>query len=163
MSSGRTHVKASLALASGFSLAAVFSGRTELLECAFGALTGILLTPDLDVDKTYIGDKIIQRRAGWFVRRIWETFWRPYKTSFKHGQFASHFPVWSTFVRLSYIYFWLIFLPNFLIKLLGLFNWELIHVLAWYAILFFDLEFFVGLASSDFIHYTLDKTTKNVD
>lgn len=128
--------------------------------CAAGSLAGILISPDQDVDAGNISNKIVKKRVGWFGERLWRWFWRGYSSSFKHGQFASHFPIWSTFVRLSYIYFWLIFVPHFLIKLLGLFQWELIYVLRWYATIFFDLEFFIGLASSDLIHFVLDKLTK---
>lgn len=160
MSSGRVHLKASLTLSAGFAIGAMLTVNPKLLICAGGSLAGILLTPDLDVDKTYIGDKIIEERVGWFGKRVWMWLWKPYKTSFKHGRFASHFPVFSTFTRLSYIYFWLIFLPHILIKLLFNPHWDLIYVLSWYATMLLDIYFFIGLAGSDFLHYCLDKLTK---
>lgn len=135
------------------------TGDVRILECTAGALVGVLISPDLDVDRAYIGDKLVQKRFGWVGRRVWEWFWRPYKVSFKHGQFASHFPIYSTFTRLSYIYFWLIFVPHSLIKLFGFFHWSLMYVLQWYGILFLSLPFFCGLAGSDLIHWTLDRLT----
>lgn len=163
MSSGKTHVKASLFLAAGFSIGALISGEPMMLRCVAGALTGVLLTPDLDVDKTYIGNKIIKKRLGYIPERMWNGFWWGYKKSFKHGQFASHFPIFSTFVRLAYVYFWVIFLPHFLIWLSLNPNWNLTFVLAWYAKIFLDSWYLYGLMSSDLIHYTLDKLTKNVE
>ena len=159
MSSGNVHIKASFLLSAGFSIGAMFYDP-RLLVCAEGALVGIFLSPDLDVDKTYIGDKLIEQKAGWIGRRIWVGFWRSYKTSFKHGRFASHFPIFGTFTRLSYIYFWLIFIPHTLIYLLLNPNWNLIYVLEWYGRLFLNFWFFYGLASSDLIHFFLDLLTK---
>lgn len=159
MSSGIVHKKACVILSSSFAVGAVVSGRPELFICSAGALTGIFVSCDADVDAGNISNSIIRKRVGWFGERLWRWFWRGYSSSFKHGQFASHFPIFSTFVRLAYIYFWLIFLPHSLIKLLGIFQWELMYVLKWYAILFLHPMFFYGLASSDFIHFMLDKMT----
>lgn len=127
---------------------------------AAGALVGILVSPDLDVDAGNISNKIIKQRVGWFGEKLWRWFWSGYSGSFKHGQTASHLPIFSTFVRIAYVYFWLIFLPHFLIKLLGLFHWELMYVLQWYATIFFDVRFFAGLAGADFVHFGLDLMTK---
>jgi uncharacterized metal-binding protein len=126
-------------------------------------LVGILLTPDLDVDKTYIGNQIIKKKLGYIPERLWNGFWWGYKKSFKHGQFGSHFPVFSTLVRLMYVYFWTILVPHFLIYFSANPNWNLTFVLQWYAKIFVEFYFFFGLVSSDFIHYALDRLTKNVD
>ena len=163
MSSGRTHVKASLFLAAGFGVGMIVSPNPELIKCIAGSLVGILLTPDLDVDKTYIGNKIIKEKIGYIPERMWNGFWWGYKKSFKHGQFGSHFPIFSTFVRLSYVFFWLVFVPHFLIYFSANPNWNLTKVLLWYAKILFDFYFFCGLSGSDLVHYVLDKLTKNVD
>lgn len=166
MSAGRTHVSASLILASGFSLGAVYSLEPRLLICAFGALAGTIISPDLDVDKAFIGDKIVEKRVGWFGKRIWLWFWRPYKTSFSHGRFASHFPIFSTFMRLVYIYF-LTILPFYGFYFLMLHShyyqdWLMNELYYWVAVLF-NPWFFYGLASSDTVHYFLDKLTRNME
>jgi uncharacterized metal-binding protein len=137
----------------------VVSGKPDLFVCSGGALFGIICSPDADVDAGNISNTIIKQKAGWFGERLWRKFWSGYSGSFKHGRFASHFPIFGTFVRLAYIYFWLIFLPHALIKLLFSPHWELIYVLGWYAKIIFDTAFFVGLAGSDTIHYFLDILT----
>lgn len=159
MSDGFVHVEASLILTAALGAGCIATQDPRLLECALGALTGVLLSPDLDVNSGNISNTLIKKKVGWFGERLWRGFWRGYSSSFKHGQFASHFPVFSTFTRLSYIYFWLIFVPHSLIKLLGFFQWELMYVLQWYGILFLSLPFFMGLVGSDLIHYFLDKLT----
>lgn len=156
MSDGRTHLKSSLILAASLSVAAVLSQDVRLLECAGGAILGVILSPDLDVDSGSIGNFVIRKRLGVFAERVWRGFWRGYSRSFKHRGFASHFPIYSTFLRLSYVYFWLIFVPHTVVKLLGLFNWGLTPVLSWWSIIFLSPLFFVGLASSDAIHWVLD-------
>ena len=156
MSSGTVHLRASLVLAAGFSVGALISQDARLLECTLGALTGIMLSPDLDVDAKNISSTIIKKKIGWLGVRIWDFFWKGYRTSFKHGQFASHFPVFGTFVRLSYAYFLTIFIPHTLIYFLFSPAWSLMYVSLWYAKLFLSPLFFYGLASSDTVHYFLD-------
>ena len=160
MSAGSVHLRASIVLASGFSVGALVLQDMRLLECAVGSLIGILVGPDLDVDAGNISNKIVRKRVGWFGERAWRFFWKGYSGSFKHGQFGSHFPVFSTVVRLLYAYFWLIFIPHSSVKLLGFFQWKLNVVLEWWFIIFFSPMFFYGLASSDLIHWALDKLTK---
>lgn len=161
MSTGRIHLQSSLILAASFSGAALILNDVRLLECAGGAFLGVILSPDLDVDSGSIGNFVIRKRLGVFAEKVWRGFWRGYSRSFKHRGFASHFPIFSTFVRVTYIYFWLIFVPHSLIKLLGFFQWELMYVLQWYGILFLSPMLFYGLASSDLIHYCLDKFSKD--
>jgi uncharacterized metal-binding protein len=166
VSAGTTHVKASVILATGFGVGALLSGNKEILFCSAGALTGILLSGDLDVDAGNISNKIIRKRVGWFGERIWRWFWKPYAESFKHRGFASHFPVYSTFMRLAYIYFVGIipfYMVYSLIGYLPNFKVDLMYELYYWVRVFLYFPFFYGLASSDLIHYTLDIGTKNVD
>lgn len=138
----------------------------RILICCVGSMVGTIITPDLDVDKNYIGDKIVEERVGWIGKRVWVWFWKPYKTSFKHGRFASHFPLFSSFVRLAYLYFMLI-LPFYAVYFLTLHSWNyntwLMQELMFWVTIFLNPYFFYGLASSDLIHYALDKMTKNVE
>ena len=162
MSSGTVHAKASIILASTFTVASLYNPR--ILECAAGAMAGILLSPDLDLDARNISYKIIRKRS-LFGEKLWSWFWRGYRKSFKHGQFASHFPIFSTFVRLFYIYFWIILVPHvflklpFLMKLSPIPQWDLMFVLSWYAKIFLSWMFVYGLMASDVIHWALDALT----
>lgn len=163
MSAGYVHLKSSLILAASFSVAAMVYLEPKLLLCTAGSIVGTVLTPDLDVDKAFIGDKIIEKRVGWLGKRVWLLFWKQYKTSCKHGRFMSHFPIFSTFVRLSYIYFMTI-IPFYLIYSLifptGYFKVELINEYYYWVKVFMNAFFFYGLASSDLIHWALDVLTK---
>lgn len=163
MSAGFVHVKASLILAAGFSVGALVSQDPGLLECAFGSLTGIVVGPDADVDAGNISNKIVKQKVGWFGERIWRLFWRWYSGSFKHGRFASHFPIFSTFVRLAYIYF-VVIVPFYTVYFLAVesagYHIRVWHELSWWALVFLRPMFFYGLCSSDLIHFFLDILTK---
>lgn len=160
MSQGVVHRKASLILAAGFSVGALLSQNAGGLECALGAVVGIMVSPDLDVNSGNISYKIIRKKVGWFGESVWRWFWSGYSGSFKHGQFASHFPIFSTLIRLFYIYFWVILVPHTLIYFSVNPGWDLMYVLSWFAKLFLSPMFFYGLVSSDIIHWALDLLTK---
>lgn len=161
MSSGKVHATASLVLAAGFSMGALVSQEPRILECTVGALVGIFVTPDLDLNSLgIVQGKFIRQRVGWFVERLWRWFWRDYSLSFKHGTWASHNVPLGTLYRLGYIYYRLIVLPHFLTFLLFSPAWSLIFVLSWYAKIFFSWMFLYGLISSDLIHIVLDKLSK---
>lgn len=140
-------------LASGFTLGAIVYFRPELMLCAAGALAGTIITPDLDVDKAFIGDKIIEKKVGSLAKRFWLWFWKPYKTSMKHGRYLSHFPVISTLVRLLYIHFRLILLPGLVYWLIYP-QWDIRQL-----VLTIPPTFVYGLVGSDIIHYFLDLLT----
>jgi uncharacterized metal-binding protein len=141
---------------------AIVTQDMRVMECAVGALAGIFVTPDLDLSNAgIVQGKFLRKRIGWFGERLWKLLWSGYAGSFKHGQFASHFPVFSTVVRLLYLYFWLIFVSHSLIYLLVSPQWNLMYVLSWYLILFFRPMFLVGLITSDTLHFLLDKFTKD--
>jgi uncharacterized metal-binding protein len=55
-----------------------------------GAITGIFLSPDLDV-----ADKF---RFGW-----WKVYWYPYSKVIPHRHWLSHMPVVGTIIRLFYM------------------------------------------------------------
>lgn len=159
MSSGFVHSKASLMLAAGFSVGALVSQDPKILVCTLGALTGIMLSPDLDVDNGNISEKIIKQKVGWFGARLWKWFWSGYSGSFKHGQFGSHFPVFSTAIRLAYIYFWVL-LPFYSINYFFLGNYfNTSGDLDWWARTIFNPFFLYGLCSADTIHFFLDILT----
>ena len=166
MSTGKTHRKASLILASGFSLGAIITSNPEMIKCAVGSLVGIIMTPDWDVDKKFIGNKIIKKRLGGFAEKVFDAWLKPYKKSFKHGSFGSHFPVYGTYGRLFYVFYTLI-LPFYAIYFLVLlsvnYHINLINELAWWCRMLFISMYTAGLASSDLIHYCLDILTTNAE
>lgn len=166
MSSGNTHRKASLILASGFSLGAIIISSPEMAKCAVGALVGVMATPDWDVDKKFIGNRIIKKRLGNLAEKVFDAWLKPYKTSFKHGRFGSHFPVYGTFGRLFYVLFTLIvpfYVIYFLILLSFNYHTNLINELMWWCRIMFASWYTFGLVYSDVIHYFLDILTKNVE
>lgn len=126
-------------------------------------MTGILVSCDLDVDAKNISSTIIKKKVGNFAVALWDMFWYQYRRSFKHGSFGSHFPVFSTFIRLAYVYFMTI-LPFYLIYSLifptGYFKVELMFEYYYWVKVFMNVFFFYGLASSDLIHWSLDVLTK---
>lgn len=161
MSDGNTHLEASLFLAVAFSAGAIVYREVGLLECAGGALVGIFVSPDLDLsNEGIVQGRFIKRKFGKFALNLWKRFWRGYSSSTKHGMWLSHSPIFSTFVRVSYIYYFLILIPHIVVFLLFSPNWNLMFILEFYIRIFFSSMFFFGLASSDLIHICLDFMTK---
>jgi len=161
MSSGCVHQKASVILAGGFLLGSLFYGPG--IEYAAGALVGIMLTPDLDVDNGYIGNTIIERRLGIFgkfVSKIWDGLWYFYRKSLKHGSELSHFPIISTLFRLGYLYVFLIIIPYTIFWLAIPGAWSMESELHWWNVqLAIYYRLILGLMGSDLIHWALDILT----
>jgi len=161
MSDGKTHTAASLLLATGFSVAAFATSQPQLFECAVGALVGILISPDLDVDNGNVSGTIIGKKIGWFGERLWRWFWKDYATSFKHGRFGSHFPVYGTAGRLFYIFFKTVLPLSLVVKLLFFSHLDFIFELTWWGtMVVFRPTLFIGLCGSDAVHFFLDLLTK---
>lgn len=157
MSDGKTHAAASLLLSASFVVGSFVTQQPEILKCAVGSLVGIFITPDLDLSNSgIVQGALIRKKVGWFGERMWKWFWKGYSTSAKHGSFLSHFPVFSTFIRLSYVYFLAILIPTILIKLLVGSHLDFMEELQWWGRIVFEVYFFIGLAGSDFIHWCLD-------
>jgi len=157
MSSGVVHKKASILLSAGFLAGSLYN--PALVNCAFGALCGIIISPDLDVDRGNISNTIIRNKLGKIHSKLWDFIWFPYRNSFKHGKFASHFPVFSTIVRVFYIYFTVVFPVNLVLSLIpGYINF-VYEMVWWLKYLFSPLPLY-GLISSDVIHFVLDISTK---
>ena len=161
MSDGQTHATASLLLATGFSVAAFATNQPQLFECAVGSLVGIFISPDLDVDNGNVSGTIIRKKVGWFGERLWRWFWKGYSTSFKHGRFGSHFPIYGTATRLFYIFFKTVLPLTLVVKLVFFSYLNLMDEVAWWGtMVVFRPMVFIGLCGSDFIHFALDALTK---
>ena len=130
------------------------------IEYAAGALVGILIGPDLDVDKGNISNAIIRNRFGFWIERGWNLLWYPYRTSLKHGSFLSHFPVVSTVFRLAYLVFFVLVVPYTILELVVPGAWSVWDELWWW---FLEVSKFyrviLGLMGSDLIHHVLDVLT----
>lgn len=109
-----------------------------------GALSGTIITPDLDVDAGCIAFKNVEYAFGKPLATFWRLFWYPYALIFAHRSILSHFPIISTLIRVLYM----------LIPLYGLF-----YALGWDFGLIWDfknVEFLFGLVMVDTIHYFMD-------
>src|SRR4030043_2180311 len=132
MSDGKTHIKASLILAGGFGLGAVFTLSPSGVLYSVGSLLGIMLSPDLDLDVRNVSSKIMRKKVGWFAEKAWDVFWHYYRKSLKHGSPLSHLPVVGTLGRIFYIFLFIIIFPEFLLKLLLFPNMSLMYELTWW-------------------------------
>jgi len=145
--SGKVHSIACLAVA-GVSASATFlvGGEwTQAVAMGAGAVSGILLSPDLDVDSGHIGDAIIRKYFGLIVEKIIDVIVFPYRKICKHRGFLSHSPILSTLIRLLYLSIW--FGP--IVYWLGWWKWY--PWMAWWV---------VGLMLSDAVHGALDWADK---
>lgn len=129
------------------------------IEYAIGALVGILLTPDLDVDNGYIGNQIIRDRVGWIADKIWDGLWYFYRKSIKHGSELSHLPILSTIGRLAYLYLFVLVIPYAIFELV--FHWWSMgsELYWWNHQLVEHYRIIIGLMGSDLIHWALDILT----
>ena len=142
---GRTHTIATLVTTTIVPPTILALGY-PLLSCAAlagGCLTGVFLTPDLDVDTGCYSMGVIRRLAGRPVAWLWRAYWWPYAKCVHHRSVVSHMPIIGTAIRLLYL---------------------LAPVIAvgWYAhwplptITPLALWFAVGLALSDLLHFLMD-------
>jgi len=153
MPSGITHARATIMLATGLAVGAIVTKSP--LGYAVGALAGLLITPDLDIDDGNISDYFIRRRAGRLAQKLWRGFWWIYATSINHRSALSHAPFIGTFARLSYIWCWcaaiilLIYLVNSNLNL----RYFLIES---GKIILLNSSLFIGLSAADLLHSLMD-------
>lgn len=172
------HQKASIALAGGFLLGQLAFGPG--MEYAAGALLGIMIGPDLDVDAKNISNQIIREKIGgkpsakqkakpwfiirgrvaWAIEKVWDGLWFIYRGSVKHGSPLSHFPVISTLFRLAYLFLILLVIPYASFALLFPGAWDIGSEIRWWLELARQHhQVIIGLMGSDLIHWTLDILT----
>jgi uncharacterized metal-binding protein len=115
---GREHSVATLAVAGGAFAYMASHGfpMSETVDVAIGCLSGLVLTPDLDVDSGSISHKIIDRYFGVIIGFVWRIITKPYAIVFPHRSFFSHFPVVGTAIRVGY-FLALAWLLSFLVPL----------------------------------------------
>ena len=150
MPSGKVHsiTNVVVALSSSATMFLLQRGNEATLGVATGAMVGIMVGCDNDVDSGNIADYIIKRYTGNIVETVWVMLWTVYRKAFKHRSFLSHFPLVSTIIRIAYLaaFYFLIATP---LKYLSSFvqvDWA---YFLWWA--------FVGLVLADTSHWGLDK------
>lgn len=153
MPSGKIHSALTMATASGVLapyLIVQFDGNPYWYVA--GCVIGVLVSPDMDVDKGNISDQMI-RKVSRPAQFLWRLFWTPYALLVPHRNFISHFPIFGTLVRIGYVFIILNLLNIILYTVLRLFDTvPLIWIWNW--------SFFFGLCHVDTIHWFVDNTIK---
>ena len=147
MPAGRVHTKHTIVASVIILCWAPIDVRTSILA-SIGCLSGVLLSPDLDVDNGNISMYFL-RRVHPLLSWTWKKYWLPYARLIKHRSRISHLPILSTAIRLLYIVP-AIYFVIFISSELGLkfsTNLDIISL----------LSFFLGLAVSDSIHWLADQ------
>lgn len=120
MASGKTHNRRTRNLAlfcflSSFIISARYIDYLStilLSSCIFvGCMIGTIISPDMDVDVTHIGRSLVRKRhpiLGFFF--YW--YWWPYAKIMPHRSWHSHAPIFSTFIRVGYVLWPILFFPN---------------------------------------------------
>jgi uncharacterized metal-binding protein len=153
MPSGKIHSALTWATVSGVLapyLIVQFDGNPWLYGA--GCVVGVLVSPDMDVNKGNVSDQII-RKVSRPAQFLWRLFWTPYAILVPHRHTISHFPILGTVLRIGYIFF----VINILIGLFKLL-WSLFDTVSF--IWLWDWSFFFGLCHVDAIHWFVDNTIK---
>ena len=104
MPSGKIHAGITLATAVVTYTIGTTSGDSpeHAVATALGCISGILLTPDLDIKGTR-ADKIVRKEAGFIPAVIWGMLWNPYSALIPHRSILSHGLLLGTLIRIIYI------------------------------------------------------------
>lgn len=136
MPSGMTHTTATLILAG----ATLPLGNPAITA---GVLTGILLSPDLDVDNGNISLYHLRRVGcvGNILSGLWRAYWYPYAKLTPHRSHISHSLLFGTAFRVFYI-----LLPVLVANFLGV----PMVMPSWFGM------WFIGLVLADALHILMD-------
>ena len=156
MPSGKVHVAITLSTLSGVIAPWVLvnAGGNEYAYIA-GCATGVLITPDLDVNGGMYSHYLI-RKVSRPAQFLWRLFWTPYALLVPHRHLVSHFPLIGTMVRIGYIFLVINLVAFCSSLLLGLFASDAVSRIYW----IWDWSFFFGLAHVDALHWAADNTIK---
>lgn len=163
MSNGYTHTNTTLLAATGIFIVGCYLSakppdETKLIYTAcitLGCITGILLSPDLDIEKGSISMAHVRNftgNAGGIFSTLWLWYWWPYAKAIPHRHFLSHFPVVSTIIRMIYLFI----LPIIILFIMFL---QIENGLEIYKTIIFNLYVvfvFLGLCVSDTLHAIMD-------
>lgn len=140
MPSGRVHTVTTLMLAVG-SLPMADPALTV------GIVSGLILSPDLDVDEGFIGLSHLRHVpfVGTSLAWLWRAFWWPYSKTVPHRSAISHAPFVGTALRVGYLS-----LPLLAVNVMGVPMTLPTGLGHW----------FIGLVLADALHILLDWTVK---
>lgn len=147
MPEGQSHNYGTLVTATGVSMTASVMGlEPELMAVLItGTMTGLFLSPDLDVNAGCIVFENFRYVFGTPLGTVWRLFWWPYAKLVPHRSFVSHAPFIGTLLRVSYIVA-VASVTNIVFK------WPSLDLLKSQ----YFLYWFVGLCASDLIHILMD-------
>jgi uncharacterized metal-binding protein len=123
---------------------------------ASGAMLGLVLTPDLDVNAGSISEEEL-REISSFGENLWWMYWFPYRQLVPHRSPISHWPIVGTVGRLLYITipYWIGLTVAYFLDP-PIFSW-----LAQAGIWLITLPYFrvavLGLAGADTLHFFMDR------
>jgi len=152
MPNGKAHAGATVFLAAGLGFISISLRQDPALTTAAvvgGCLAGLVLSPDLDVDRGSISHRIVKRSAGYLIGFAWRLFWYPYARIMPHRSWWSHMPIFSTIFRVAYLFavpvllWWLL---NLIVELPAL----QIPTWSWFP------TAFLGLTLADTLHAVMD-------
>lgn len=103
MPSGPRHTKASVVVALSASAGLFLYSPPAAFWCSFGALSGIMIGPDWDVNNGNITYHYVRKYAGLPAEFVWRCFLWIYAHVMPHRGVMSHGPIISTLIRLLYI------------------------------------------------------------
>ena len=148
MPNGFLHTRATLTLAVAGGIIAYRLGQPvpDVVALTGGTLVGLLLTPDLDVNKGCISNHLVRRHAGLPLGILWSVYWTPYSRMIPHRSRLSHLPVLGTCLRLAY----LCILPAIIMLLAG-------EGVIWPDFPAWSLWALIGLVLADTLHYLMDR------
>ena len=156
MPNGTTHAKATFALAVAGGATAYHLGHPmpHVIALSAGALAGLILTPDLDVDDGCISNRIVRRTTNRPIAWMWARFWRPYGLLIPHRSRLSHMPLLGTALRLAY----LSILPALLFWFALVFNVDaLARAISSPVFPPWSMWAIGGLVLADTLHYLMDQ------
>ena len=107
MPNGNVHNLSIMALAATLPAATLAAGvlpTGRALALAAGCLSGLLLSPDLDIDHGNISYKIVRDSVGCLPGALWKLFWWPYARLIPHRSLLSHGLLVGTLLRLLYLF-----------------------------------------------------------
>lgn len=155
MPNGNVHDAATMSVFVTASVTLVMEATGALAEpgavaaYGLGITTGLLVGPDLDVDRGNASHRRIGRVSK-VLKWVWFGLWLLYAKAVPHRHWLSHMPVVGTAIRLGYLMAVSLFLRWLLLQA-GV-SADVIPIRVEYGI-----AFFVGLALADFCHWALDR------
>lgn len=152
MPGGRVHAAITIATASGvIAPYAIVNLDGNPYWYIAGCVVGLLVTPDLDIDKGNISDSFL-RKVFPPIQWVWRTIWFPYAKLLPHRSPLSHFPILGTLLRIGYIFL----IVNVLHFIFHLMTGNIVSIV-W----IWNWSFVFGLCHVDTCHFLADISIKS--